>query len=681
MAIQALNTIKKWFQTGLKPSQNQFWDTWDSFRHKLEKVPLEDIEELEATLNTKAEKSELEAHKNDKNAHSEIFAAKEDKSQKGLAGGYVPLNEFSKIAHQYLNIINNLTTGGATSLLSAEQGVVLQNQINAITSLLSSDNIEMNTLQKIVDTIEQIQMSLDSILVNDLTTGDSTKALTAEMGKLLETNKEDKSQKGIAGGYAPLNDATKIASQYLSLVNDLVTGGEESILSAEQGKILQNQINGINAILQSDNVDLDTIQEIVDAIEQVQISLDTILVNDLTTGGMTKALTAEMGKYLDEIKANLESPEFTGIPTAPTVPQGTITTQIATTEFVKMALDSIENDGVISVTGTCIDNTDPKNPVIQTASATQAGVISTISLQELGGADKFINGVRVGRGAGNNQLNTAIGSNSITSNKFGYKNTAVGYATLSCNISGNNNTTVGFSSLYNNETGNDNTALGYNCISNNTTGSFNIGIGSSPLTRNTTGNYNIAIGNEALYGNTVGYNNIGLGNNTLKTNSTGFNNIAIGKSAGENLTSGFCNIFITSSSSSQIGITTGYNNTIIGGSSYGFNPNDSYLVVLGDGGGNTAIRKEADNRLLAPTLRQDLIITGGSKSLINKEYADNMGATVNTTTINLSSSYLNNNYYNALLGFRVHCKNIDTGGLIYEKTSNGWLQYPVSVVN
>lgn len=302
MAIQALNTIKKWFQTGLKPSQNQFWDTWDSFRHKFEKVPLEDVEELESILNAKAEKSELDEHKNDNTAHSELFATKEDKSQKGIALGYAPLDEFSKIAYQYLEIVDNLTSGGTTSMLSAEQGVVLQNQIDSIRTLLSSDNPKLDTFQKIADTIKHIQMSLDTILVNDLTTGGATKALTAEMGKQLEASKEDKSQKGVADGYVPLDDFAKIASQYLTIINDLTTGGSESILSAEQGIVLQNQIDSINTLLASDNVDLDTIQEIVDAIEQVQMSLDTILVNDLTTGGMTKALTAEMGKQLNEIK-------------------------------------------------------------------------------------------------------------------------------------------------------------------------------------------------------------------------------------------------------------------------------------------------------------------------------------------------------------------------------------------
>lgn len=119
--------------------------------------------------------------------------------------------------------------------------------------------------------------------------------------------KEDKIKKGVADGYTPLNSSVKVPSIYLDIINDLTTGGTTNILSAEQGKLLQNQINGINVILSSDNINLDTVQEIVDAIENVQISLATILVNDLTTGGVTKALTAEMGKELNLLKQDISN--------------------------------------------------------------------------------------------------------------------------------------------------------------------------------------------------------------------------------------------------------------------------------------------------------------------------------------------------------------------------------------
>ena len=70
MAIQTLNTIKNWFKTNLKPSQQQFWDTWDSFRHKLDKVPVQDVEGIDELLNVKADKNVLNDHITDINAHA-----------------------------------------------------------------------------------------------------------------------------------------------------------------------------------------------------------------------------------------------------------------------------------------------------------------------------------------------------------------------------------------------------------------------------------------------------------------------------------------------------------------------------------------------------------------------------------------------------------------------------------
>ncbi|WP_337966776.1 hypothetical protein [uncultured Flavobacterium sp.] len=185
MAIN-INTILDWFKTGKKPTQQQFWSSWQSFWHKDETIPQSNIDGLITVLNAKTENDLFNAHKIDGDAHAALFGSKENKSDKGVAGGYVPLNEISKIASQYLTIINDLITGGSDAILSAEQGVVLQNQINAINTILSSNDVDLDTIQKIVDTIKEVETSLETILVNDLTTGGTTKALTAEMGKNLK---------------------------------------------------------------------------------------------------------------------------------------------------------------------------------------------------------------------------------------------------------------------------------------------------------------------------------------------------------------------------------------------------------------------------------------------------------------------------------------------------------------
>lgn len=59
------NTLKNWFKTGLKPTQAQFWASWDSFWHKDESIPISSVENLTTVLNAKAEAAQL-SNKQDK---------------------------------------------------------------------------------------------------------------------------------------------------------------------------------------------------------------------------------------------------------------------------------------------------------------------------------------------------------------------------------------------------------------------------------------------------------------------------------------------------------------------------------------------------------------------------------------------------------------------------------------
>lgn len=73
MAKQSLNNIKNWFKTGLIPTQNQFWDTWDSFWHKDDQIPASSIQGIDSLLDSKAEKADFQAHLVDNSAHSDLF--------------------------------------------------------------------------------------------------------------------------------------------------------------------------------------------------------------------------------------------------------------------------------------------------------------------------------------------------------------------------------------------------------------------------------------------------------------------------------------------------------------------------------------------------------------------------------------------------------------------------------
>ncbi|SDE81868.1 hypothetical protein SAMN05421544_1371, partial [Riemerella columbipharyngis] len=58
------NTIKQWFKNGLKPTQEQFWAWIDSFWHKDEKIPANQVDGLSEILGDKADASMLEMKAN-----------------------------------------------------------------------------------------------------------------------------------------------------------------------------------------------------------------------------------------------------------------------------------------------------------------------------------------------------------------------------------------------------------------------------------------------------------------------------------------------------------------------------------------------------------------------------------------------------------------------------------------
>jgi hypothetical protein len=285
------------------------------------------------------------------------------------------------------------------------------------------------------------------------------------------------------------------------------------------------------------------------------------------------------------------------------------------------------------------------------ASGSVAGVVNLTSMQVLGAGDKVINGVRVGRGAGDSIYNTTIGRDALLSNTtgqfntaFGYdslkeniggaSNTAIGDRTLQNNTIGNNNTAIGGGALNSNTTGTDNTAIGRDALLSNTTGSFNTAIGAQALYSNTTGIYNTAIGRTALYNNTTGNNNTAIGWYALHSNTDGSNNSALGKSALFSNTTGFNNTAIgldalrsntTGSNNTANGVdalynnTTGNNNTAIGASA---------LFLITTGTNNTAVGCQAlfnnttgtnntgiGNNAVASTATVDNEITLGNSSV------------------------------------------------------------------
>ena len=104
-------------------------------------------------------------------------------------------------------------------------------------------------------------------------------------------------------------------------------------------------------------------------------------------------------------KADLNSPTFIGTPTAPTASAGTNTTQLATTAFVKAAVDAY--DSALTVSTSQIENNAVTNDKLAVGAAvanigfTPANSNATVNLtgdQTVAGTKTFTNGIRFDNG-------------------------------------------------------------------------------------------------------------------------------------------------------------------------------------------------------------------------------------------------------------------------------------------
>jgi hypothetical protein len=152
------------------------------------------------------------------------------------------------------------------------------------------------------------------------------------------------------------------------------------------------------------------------------------------------------------------------------------------------------------------------------ASATARGVITT-GTQTFAGAKTFssditVNGVKIGRGAGNNDQNVAVGADALASGT-GTRNTAIGYGAMR---------------QYSGTSFDNNTSVGYFNMPSLTTGNGNTSVGAEAMLSITTGTQNTSIGNQSLI-NTTGNNNVGVGKSAGQTITTGSGNTILGTDA------------------------------------------------------------------------------------------------------------------------------------------------------
>lgn len=284
---------------------------------------------------------------------------------------------------------------------------------------------------------------------------------------------------------------------------------------------------------------------------------------------------------------------------------------------------------------------------IQDVSASQGGAVNNTSLQELGGVDKTINGIRVGRGnisdpASENTAvgyqalqsvihnsgyegyyNTAFGDSALKSLTIGSENDAFGDWALRLCTTGSYNMAMGSGALMNLTIGSQNLAVGANVLRNNISGERNTGVGSGAL-QNNTGSYNTAIGNLAGgLSTSTGNSNILIGFQAGRDITTGSNNLLIENITNASITSGSFNIILNPKQKS--GVTTGSYNTIIGAFDGTFATGMANNVILADGQGNIRFRTTETGLTTVPGQTNALIDAIGAtgKAIATKEYVNN----------------------------------------------------------
>jgi len=311
----------------------------------------------------------------------------------------------------------------------------------------------------------------------------------------------------------------------------------------------------------------------------------------------------------------------------------------------------------------------------------------------------------------NNPTTLYVSTNQITSYGIGGPasfSTAFGPLALKAVTSGIVNIAYGAAALTNVTIGSYNTAIGgsameaYNDLDGSATKGQNVAVGSSAMRYTIAGKWNTVVGTSAMQSsNSGGSFNTVLGAHAGE-NLQGSTNIAIGFYAGSQVsgnsniiiengaaigggvTSGGFNIVINPRQKS--GITTGSNNTVIGGfaGTIGAAVNDS--VFIGNGAG--AMRLSFDTAGSTMTISvAPLAGTGAAteKILVRDTAAGAVKAidyvATNATASALSLATLNATYTTATLGFRVICMSIAGGALVYTKTgASSWASSTLTAV-
>lgn len=163
--MTAITTLYKWFSDLMKPTGAQFKALIDSFWHKSEKIPMDNIDGLNKLIEGTASAKQLQNHINDTNAHKELLDKKVDK----VPGKKLSTEDFTTELRQKLEGLQQvdisllLPRGNFTG--TAQD---LKDLIDGLTRILQSPDTELDELREIVAYIKQNKHILSTLGINNI---------------------------------------------------------------------------------------------------------------------------------------------------------------------------------------------------------------------------------------------------------------------------------------------------------------------------------------------------------------------------------------------------------------------------------------------------------------------------------------------------------------------------------
>ncbi|WP_312901352.1 hypothetical protein [Chryseobacterium taichungense] len=260
-----LTTIFSWFEKGDTPTQDQFQQTFSSFRHLEEKIKLDEVtglpEALQKTLSTET----FTNHLNDENAHNSVLA-------KLNASNLTPANidqwkEKLKInlaatvdgGEEPGNVYTKQQIGEIVSVFQAKDDEMLE-QIEGINEMLASDDVNLDKIQEIVDYIKENRQQIE--LIKDA---------------LVNGSSDDKIR--LIGSYANWSAVTH-QNQFNDLVYGKIQHVEEEV--ASEKITYEQRVRGDSVIKH----DLNTLSFVIDAYDIVTMFTVPLKVRRIDTNSI-----------------------------------------------------------------------------------------------------------------------------------------------------------------------------------------------------------------------------------------------------------------------------------------------------------------------------------------------------------------------------------------------------------